>query len=238
MDLKESGIIGGSISQHWYFQSKAKAMMKLLRDRQISTILDVGAGSAFFSNYLLSHSSAKEAWCVDIGYEIDWDSHNSSKSLYFRRQVGSINADLVLLMDVLEHVEDDVGLLKEYMEKVSSGTLFLITVPAFSFLWSSHDIFLEHKRRYRLKQLEQVVKKSGLKVKLGSYYFAAVFPFAIMTRFLNKYLHLRLAQGRSHLSTHHPIVNVVLGAMSDMELPLLPFNRLAGLTIFCLAEKI
>ena len=63
-------------------------------------------------------------------------------------------ADLLLYMDVLEHVDDDLGLLTAYLDQLERGGRVLITVPAFDFLWSNHDIFLEHKRRYTLKQVE------------------------------------------------------------------------------------
>jgi len=49
MDLKEIDILGDDIVQHWYYRSKAQAMTRLLGKAQQSTILDVGAGSAFFS---------------------------------------------------------------------------------------------------------------------------------------------------------------------------------------------
>jgi hypothetical protein len=66
------------------------------------------------------------------------------KPLLFRRSVDQSDADLVLLMDVIEHVEDDVGLVREYANKVAPGTRFITTVPAFMWLWSGHDVFLEH----------------------------------------------------------------------------------------------
>lgn len=237
MDLKETEILGENIGRHWYYQSKAQAMTRLLTEISPMSILDVGAGSGFFSEYLLKHSSAKEAWCVDISYEDDSDTLISGKPVHYRRHVDSANANLVLLMDVLEHVDDDVGLLREYTNKVPSGASFLISVPAFQFLWSGHDKFLEHKRRYRLGQIEDVARHAGLKVKHGTYYFGGVFPIAAATRLSNNWMNNGREQIRSQLSNHHPAVNAVLSAMSRLELPLLAHNRLAGLTAFCLAEK-
>lgn len=237
MDLKETDILGENIGRHWYYQSKAQAMTRLLTETSPTSILDVGAGSGFFSEYLLQHSSAKEAWCVDISYENDSDVSISGKPVHYRRHIDSVDANLVLLMDVLEHVDDDVGLLKEYANKVPSGARFLISVPAFKFLWSGHDVFLEHKRRYRLDQIEDVARHSGLKVKHGTYYFGAVFPIAAAIRLTNNWMNKGQEQIRSQLTTHHPAVNAALSAMSKLELSLLAHNRLAGLTAFCLAEK-
>jgi SAM-dependent methyltransferase len=236
MDLKETAILGENIKHHWYYSSKAKAMTRILEGAAPTKILDVGAGSGFFSRYLLAHTPAKEAWCVDICYEADSDESETGKPVHNRRSIDAIDADLVLLMDVLEHVDDDISLLKEYVRKVPPGSRFLITVPAFNFLWSGHDDFLEHKRRYTLKQLEETVRNAGLEVKHGAYYFGMVFPIAAS---------LRLAQNanrderpvRSQLTSHTPLVNSILKTLCSIEIPLMKFNRTAGLTVFCLARK-
>jgi SAM-dependent methyltransferase len=238
MDLKETDILGKDIVDHWYYHSKAKAMMRLLDTSMPSTILDVGAGSGFFSRYLLTHSTAVTAWCVDISYAKESDSDESGKQVHFRRSIDSVDAGLVILMDVLEHVDDDVGLLNEYVNKVPRGSRFLISVPAFQFLWSGHDDFLEHKRRYTLHQLEDVVTSAGLKVKQGVYYFGMVFPIAATIRLAQKCSGNVGRTASSQLTRHHPIVNSTFTALCRAELPIMTFNRLAGLTVFCLAESV
>lgn len=239
MDLKETDILGKNIGRHWYYKSKANAMMRLLSGASPSVILDIGAGSGFFSRKLLSETGAKEAWCVDISYENDSDATETGKSIHFRKLIDEVNADLVLLMDVLEHVDDDVDLLKGYVNKVPSGARFLVSVPAFQFLWSGHDVFLEHKRRYRLNQMEDVVRQAGLTVKHGAYYFGAVFPIAVAIRIVSNLLQRGRGryQAQSQLSQHHPFVNGTLAAMSSAELPIFFRNRFAGLTVFVIAEK-
>lgn len=237
MDLKETDILGADIENHWYYASKAKAMTRLLGGAVHERILDVGAGSGFFSRYLLTHTTAQEAWCVDISYEGDSDESESGKAVHYRRSVDAIDADLVLLMDVLEHVDDDVGLLNLYVNKVPRGARFLISVPAFQFLWSDHDVFLEHKRRYQLKQIEGVARQAGLNVTKGAYYFGAVSPIAAAMRLSARKSTNSNMPVRSQLSKHHPLVNSTLTILCSLELPLMRFNRIAGLTAFCLAEK-
>ncbi|AHZ69049.1 hypothetical protein OU5_1970 [Pseudomonas mandelii JR-1] len=235
MDLKETDILGSSIDQHWYYASKAAATTRMLGNTPVTRILDVGAGSGFFSHHLLRHSAAREAWCVDISYDQDSDATTAGKPVHYRRGIDSVDADLVLLMDVLEHVDDDVGLLKAYVDKVPSGSRFLMTVPAFQFLWSGHDDFLEHKRRYTLAQLETVARDAGLNVKQGAYYFGLVFPIAATLRLLPK--GAQPSPPRSQLKQHHPLVNTVLKTLCSVELPFMGANRLAGLTVFVLAQK-
>ncbi|WP_336353505.1 class I SAM-dependent methyltransferase [Pseudomonas atacamensis] len=235
MDLKETDILGDSIDEHWYYCCKAAATRRLLGDMPIRRILDVGAGSGFFSHHLLTNTDAHEAWCVDISYPADSSATSAGKPVHYRRGIDSINADLVLLMDVLEHVDDDLGLLKSYVDKVPSGSRFLMTVPAFQFLWSGHDDFLEHKRRYTLAQFETLAGDAGLTVQRGAYYFGAVFPIAAALRLMPQ--GSPTAQPHSQLKRHHPWVNSVLKTLCRLELPLMGRNRLAGLSVFVLAQK-
>jgi 2-polyprenyl-3-methyl-5-hydroxy-6-metoxy-1,4-benzoquinol methylase len=207
----------------------------LLGDVPIRRILDVGAGSGFFSHHLLTHTAASEAWCVDISYSADSSATTAGKPVHYRRGIETIEADLVLLMDVLEHVDDDLGLLKMYVDKVPSGSRFLMTVPAFQFLWSGHDDFLEHKRRYTLAQFETLARAAGLSVQRGAYYFGAVFPIAAALRLLPQ--GAQTQPPRSQLKRHHPLVNTLLKTLCSLELPLMGMNRLAGLSVFVLAQK-
>ena len=237
MDLKEIDILGSEITHHWYYRSKAAAMTSLIDRSAPSIILDVGAGSGFFSRYLLGHTTAQEAWCVDISQEVDSDALEMGKPVHYRRSVEAVDANLILFMDVLEHVEDDVGLLADYVRKVPKGARFVISVPAFRFLWSGHDEFLEHKRRYTRHQLENVVRRAGLSLKQAVYYFGLVFPIAVVTRLVGKWFQSRNRRPESQLKRHSHVVNSALTALCRIELPVLTLNRLAGLTVFCLATR-
>jgi SAM-dependent methyltransferase len=210
--------------------------MRMLNKIEPIEVLDVGAGSGYFSRQLLAHTGARKAWCVDTSYAVDSDQREAEKTIHFRRAVDAVNADLVLLMDVLEHVDYDVALVKDYVAKVPRGSHFLVSVPAFDFLWSGHDVFLEHKRRYTLRQTESVMRSAGLNVTRSSYYFGAVFPIAAALRIAQQRNDRSTAQ--SQLRRHHPIINGALRFLCELELPLMRWNRAAGLTVFCLAEKV
>ena len=237
MDLKETNILGDAIGDHWYYQSKSKAMTQLTTNLEISKVLDVGAGSGYFSRCLLEQTSATEAVCIDPNYETDSDDLVDNKALFFRRSIDKSDADLVLFMDVLEHVDDDVGLLKEYIKKVKSGTYFLVTVPAFQSLWSSHDVFLEHRRRYRLAEIENTARASGLEILHGNYYFGLLFPIVMIMRKLEKLNSKKEEDMKSQLRLHNPFVNSALSKICDAELNFFKYNRFAGLSAFLLAKK-
>ena len=232
MDLKEEDILGNDIGRHWYYQSKAAALRRMVGHLAPQRLLDVGAGSGFFSRHLLANG-AQSALCVDVGYERTWDETVGGKLVLYRRDCDATDCDLVLMMDVLEHVEDDAGLVGHYATKVPSGAHFLATVPAFRFLWSGHDVFLEHKRRYTLAEIEQTMRTAGLDIVRGAYYFGAVFPLAAAVRLATR----NDPTPRSTLKKHGALTNALLAAACALELPLFPINRLAGLSAFVLAKK-
>lgn len=234
MDLKEEHILGDDIKTHWYYRSKLAALMKLTSAFQAKFILDVGAGSGYFSRALLGKAATMRATCVDLGYAADSDEYVEGKPLAFRRHIESSDADLVLMMDVIEHVEDDVALVREYAEKVPVGTHFIISVPAFMWLWSGHDVFLEHYRRYDLAQLEAVLSAAGLTVVRGHYFYGAVLPLVAAVRFVNK---LGRDEAKSDMSRQGPLVNSILYGVSVLETKLMQMNRLAGTTVFAHAVK-
>ncbi len=232
MDLKEEDILGADIGRHWYYRSKAAALRRAVGRLAPKRLLDVGAGSGFFSRHLLAEGGAQSALCVDIGYPADRDDSVAGKPVLYRRDTGPTDCDLVLMMDVLEHVDDDRGLVRLYADKVPSGAHFLVTVPAFQFLWSGHDVFLEHKRRYRLAEIEQTMTDAGLEVVHGAYYFGLVFPLAAAVR-----LATRSVESKSSLSKQGAFTNGLLTLACAAELPLFPINRIAGLSAFVLAKK-
>jgi SAM-dependent methyltransferase len=237
MDLKESVILENDVGRHWYYSSKAAAMCRYLDGLEPSLVLDVGAGSGFFTKYLLEHTAARAGLCVDTGYATARTQEYHRKALQFQPSCDSVPADLVLLMDVLEHVEDDAGLLVEYVRRVPTGARFLLTVPAFQWLWSEHDIFLEHYRRYDLDSLQTVVRKAGLVIERCSYFFGLVLPMACIQRMGRSKQPAGGRVARSHLRRHHWVTNTLLASLCQMELGLLRMNRLGGLSVFCLATK-
>jgi len=233
MDIKEQDLLGDAVGQHWYYKSKAAALSHYLKDVRFSRILDVGAGSGFFSRHLLRTTPATEAMCVDPNYARDWDEFDGTKPLRFRRTADDYAPDVVLLMDVLEHVDDDVALLRQYVDALPSGTKGRITVPAFPFLWSAHDVFREHRSRYTISSLERCVEQAGLTVKRSSYAFGLLFPIAALVRLAKR----SVTEPRSDLKVHHPLVNGVLSAICALELPFIAYNKWLGLSVFCVAEK-
>jgi hypothetical protein len=236
MDIKEQDILGDKIGEHWYYRAKGAALRSMIGAAPVHHILDVGAGSGFFSRLLLDHGAA-EATCVDPAYPADHEELHHDHPIRFVRHIYKFDGDLLLLMDVLEHVDDDVALLTEYVEKSPSRARFFITVPAFQWMWSGHDVFLEHRRRYTLPQMEAVIAKSGLTLECGCYYYGFTLPLAAATRLAGRLMGVSRTEPKSDLQLHAPLTNTALAAICTAELPFFKHNRLAGLTVCCLAMK-
>ena len=84
MDLKEESVLGDAVNTHWYYRSKAAAVLRYIAPMRPTKLLDVGAGSGFFSKELLRSGIAEEALCVDLGYEHDHQQSVEGKKVIFR----------------------------------------------------------------------------------------------------------------------------------------------------------
>lgn len=235
MDVKEEAILGPDIKAHWYYVAKGRALRAILKDiSPVTEVLDVGAGSGIFTRQLLEMGLAKRGVCVDPAYETE----RVEGPIRFVRAVETISQKVILMMDVLEHVDDDVGLLMQYTADMPRDGCVLATVPAFQWLWSGHDVFLEHRRRYTLCQFEEVMRRAGLTVLRSRYFFGALFPVIAAMR-----MGRRMGGRHDEIGMHSdlrplpPWLNRALIHIHDVErAALFPVNRFAGLSIFCLAR--
>jgi hypothetical protein len=239
MDLKERHILGSEAKTHWYYVSKGRALRSLLAGLRVPELLDVGAGSGVFARQFLEAGVCRRAVCVDPNYSAEHVERDGEREIEFLRSVGRVTQPLILMIDILEHVEDDGALLRSYADRAPTGAHVLISVPAFQFLWSGHDVFLEHRRRYTRAQVEALVRRAGLEVVCSRYFFAILFPLIVLLRLRDAWrLRRDEMAARSALTRQPPLVNAVLTALHSLErLSLLRFNRLAGLSVFCLARR-
>lgn len=243
MDLKEEDILGEKIHDHWYYISKGRALRKFLGGMKVPEVLDVGAGSGIFSRQLIDSGFCDRAICIDPNYVEEKVENYHGKPIHFIKSLEKDFAKdseiIILMMDVLEHVADDAGLLKTYGENLTTGGYVLITVPAFQFMWSGHDVFLGHYRRYTIKDLESVVKQAGMTPVKSRYFFGSLFPVVAAIRLLKKALLERgTLKAQSELKPYPNWLNTTLIAVHDMERQMLfDANQLFGLSIFCLCRK-
>jgi 2-polyprenyl-3-methyl-5-hydroxy-6-metoxy-1,4-benzoquinol methylase len=97
-------------------------------------------------------------------------------------QKGEERYDLITSFDVVEHVEDDIGFLRDLGGRLSPGGRMLVTVPAYPFLWSVFDELNHHKRRYTRGTLGASLRGAGLTVERMTHFNTLLFPPIALVR--------------------------------------------------------
>jgi len=95
--------------------------------------------------------------------------------------------DLAVSLDVIEHLEDDLGALRELRRTVAPGGVLLVTVPAYQWLWSGHDEINHHHRRYTRRSLQRVAEQAGWQQTRTTYFNSLLLPAAILLRVLDRF---------------------------------------------------
>ena len=94
--------------------------------------------------------------------------------------------DLIAVLDVVEHIADDVAALAAMRERLAPGGKILITVPAHQWMWSAHDVVNHHHRRYSKRTLARAIAAAGLRPRKLAYFNSLLFPLAAAARIAGK----------------------------------------------------
>ena len=164
-----------------------RLLTRALAGKTPQMILDIGCGDAFFVQQLARRYPSASLVAVDIEFDeallesLREQVSPQRISLYKTLEEAALEtqqkADVVLLLDVIEHIEDDVGFLNRLRDSplVTDQTLFAITVPAYQRLFCSHDTFLGHYRRYDNRLLSEHLARAGYHPRqIGYFFFAAL----------------------------------------------------------------
>ncbi len=143
-------------------------LVRRLAPRRARTVLDVGAGDGWFSRQLLARlATAATVTCWDVGYTaeiLERLAVRPDRRMSFTAERPAGRFDAILLLDVLEHVEDDRGLLAALVEdSLAPEGLVLAAVPAWPWLYTRHDVRLSHVRRYSPGRFRELLAGSGLR---------------------------------------------------------------------------
>ena len=98
--------------------------------------------------------------------------------------------DLITLFDVIEHIKDDKSSIKKIKNLLKKKGYLMITVPAFQILWSYHDEIHHHYRRYRIKDILNLINKDYILVYKSYYNFFLFLPI-LFFRLVNKLLNTK-----------------------------------------------
>lgn len=180
MDLSERT---ENVNRHPWEFSRSDNLIKKLRKLGIKgRVLDIGCGDAYFDKKLLEEfADITELYGVDVYLE---EEEHCGRGHWIKNidTIENKAFDFVLIMDVLEHNEDDFAFLDSLKIYTKSNGIVFITVPAYQMLFSNHDVVLHHYRRYNQKQLNALVKRTGMNVLDWHYFYASLVPARLLTR--------------------------------------------------------
>lgn len=210
---------------HWWFRGR-RAIIESVLNHEIARsgsrhILSVGCGPVAGLRWITPFTGA--AGRV-FGLDVDpiHAPHDPDQIVFV---VGKLeNApfedssfDMVLGLDILEHLEDDLAGLREAIRLTKPGGLILVTVPALPSLWGKQDIVSEHRRRYTRHSLSRLLKKAGIQDYKISYYNTFLFPFTASVRWCRRALGLE-SHAQSDFDYNHPgIINDLLTGVFSAE---------------------
>ena len=235
---------------HWWFFGRREIiksfLVRVLRDLKTTEkeegapfkILDVGCGTGA-NLEMLSEFGAAEG--VDVSPEAL--SFCQARGLA-KVKLGAAEAlpyddnsfDLATGLDVVEHLDDDLAGLREMRRVLRPGGRTLLFVPAFMFLWGVQDDISNHRRRYTLKQLKEVVRNAGFEVERATYVNISFFTPIFLGRLLMRATGLR-PESENNITVG--FLNGVLGKLLAAERgPLRYMNFPFGVSIICVARRI
>ena len=178
---------------HWWFRARRRILAALIerivRPPSRARLLEVGCGTGHNLKMLGKYGTLEACELDDcaralaakrLGREIK-SARLPDLSMFERDAY-----DMVALLDVLEHVPDDLASLKAILKRLKPGAALLLTVPANPWMWSAHDIAHHHFRRYSRRELERVIREAGYEVQVLSFFNSLLFPLVAAARIVGK----------------------------------------------------
>jgi SAM-dependent methyltransferase len=201
--------------------------------------VDLGGGCGGWIRYLKDHGPGlfAELALADSSIPALTLAANVVGSAVKRYQVDLLSLpwrgrwDVAFLLDVLEHIPDDVEVLRQIRTALRPGGLLLVTTPALDFFRTYNDDLIHHVHRYSRKDFSKLATSSGLELCFARYFMFFLSPLLLLSRIRSPDLRrMTEEQIREHLMRSHRVpswpVNQALRFVFSLETPLgvwLPF---------------
>ena len=192
MDAALWDVIARVERRHWWFRARREILAAVLARRLApgAAVLDVGCGTGFVLERL---TESFDAWGVEPDASVRARAQPGVMARILPGSAEDFTAlgdrrfQAVLLLDVLEHLDDDAAAVRAAAGMLAPGGVVLLTVPAFPALWSSHDDRNDHRRRYTRKSLRSTLGAAGVSPSLLTHFNARLFPAAMAHRLLYRH---------------------------------------------------
>jgi SAM-dependent methyltransferase len=243
-----------TIHRHPWELARLSLVNYLLNDQlgqSCSSVLDIGCGDGFILGELAKTHKDISFFGVDTALSKEnnalYPHYPGNVKIVSDRQYleRETRLNVVLLLDVLEHIKDDEAFLTDLIERSNFNTQanILITVPSFQALWSKRDVFLKHYRRYKLSHLISKLESfNDWKVQESGYFFSSL----ILPRVIQILFERAINRDVNHTSVGNWKMNSILSSLLTTSLIIdykicLAVSKLGlnipGLSCFVLLQK-
>ena len=176
-------------SRHWWYRARRDILGRLIEARvkppADARILEIGCGTGHNLAMLGRFGTIDAVEMDDAARAVASERLGRPALMSTLPALEGVERgayDLVALLDVLEHVDEDRASLASIAERLRPGGRILLTVPAHPWMWSAHDVVNHHKRRYTRRGLRATIEGAGLGIELLSYFNSLLFPVAAAAR--------------------------------------------------------
>lgn len=184
LERQQLDLVDPSAHTFWHWVRFA-IVAGVAEQRDARAVADIGAGSGMLGDWLAARHP-------HLAYRFDELSPALDEALVARWGRATrltdgelIGADTVAAMlDVIEHIEDDVAALRQWHTRMDVGTLLVVTVPALQWAFSRWDTDLGHFRRYSRRTLRNSLESAGFEVHRCDYLFPEMLPLVVKRKLL------------------------------------------------------
>lgn len=226
---------------YWWSVAKRREVLavyfKFCKQAQFRKILDVGCGGGSLISVL---KNCGKVFGIDSSFKAckyskeKIDNILQSDALRLPFKDGCFDA--IFALDLIEHIDNDINVLREINRVCARGGICVITVPAWRCLWSERDVWLGHKRRYTVRNLKTAVEKAGFKTVECSYIHGLLFIILYLANKIKRVL--RYDKIKTDIIAVPDLLNSFLIHLFEVERKIFfAINFPLGTSVICIAKK-
>jgi len=171
--------------EHWWFRARREILMRVFGSLALppeAEILEIGCGTG--GNLAMLDRFGKVCGVEMHEEAVQYARSTTGQDIRAGYLPDNIPVDgkfdLICLLDVVEHIEDDRLALSTLNDMLKPGGRVVITVPAYQWMFGKHDELLHHYRRYSRKSLRQLMTDSNIEIARIGYFNTLLLPIAVL----------------------------------------------------------